>query len=98
VSERWPGAEILRVGPHEPPPDTASDRPLVVVLQNAARHEWQQPIADVPDAVVIETGIPTWRPERPAGFVATHGAGRVNLEAAFDLLARGQSRSSRTIP
>jgi len=98
VSERWPGAEILRVGPHEPPPDTASDRPLVVILQNAARHEWQQPIADVPDAVVIETGIPTWRPERPAGFVATHGASRANLEAAFDLLARGQSRSSRTIP
>jgi len=89
VSERWPGAEIVRVGPHEPPPRTASDRPLVVVLQNAARHEWQQPIADVPDAVVIETGIPAWRPERPAGFVAAHGAGRANLEAAFDLLARG---------
>src|SRR5215211_1070655 len=83
VSERWPGAEIVRVGPQEPPPRTASDRPLVVVLQNAARHEWQQPIADVPDAVVIETGIPAWRPERPAGFVAAGGAGRANLEAAF---------------
>jgi beta-N-acetylhexosaminidase len=88
VSERWPGAELVRVGPHEPPPATAAGRPLVVVLQNAARHPWQQSIANVSDAVVIETGIPAWRPGRPAGFVATHGAGRASLEAAFELLAR----------
>jgi len=87
VSERWPGAEVRRIGPHEPPPQPAANRPLVVVLQNAARQPWQQPIADVPDAVVIETGIPAWRPERAAGFVATHGAGRASLEAALELLA-----------
>jgi beta-N-acetylhexosaminidase len=87
VSERWPGAELRSVGPHEPPPEVTG-RPLVVVLQNAARHSWQREIADVPGAVVIETGVPVWRPERPAGFVATHGAGRVSLEAALDVIAR----------
>jgi beta-N-acetylhexosaminidase len=87
VSARWPGAEAVRVGPHEPPPEPAQDRPLVVVVQDAARNPWQQPIADAPDAVVIESGIPAWRPERAAGFVATHGAGRASLEAALELLA-----------
>ena len=87
VWERWPDAEVVRIGPDDPPPEP-SPRPLVVVLQDAARHRWQQPIADVADAVVIETGVPAWRPERPAGFVATHGAGRVSLEAALDLIAR----------
>jgi beta-N-acetylhexosaminidase len=88
IAERWPDAELARVGPDERPPDAAG-RPLVVVAQNAARHAWQQPIADVADAVVIETGVPAWRPERPAGFVATHGAGRVSLDAALELLADG---------
>jgi beta-N-acetylhexosaminidase len=88
VAERWPDAELARVGPDERPPDAAG-RPLVVVAQNAARHAWQQPIADVADAVVIETGVPAWRPERPAGFVATHGAGRASLNAALELLADG---------
>jgi beta-N-acetylhexosaminidase len=86
VSQRWPDAELARVGPDEQPPDAAG-RPLVVVAQNAARHAWQQPIADRAHAVVIETGVPAWRPERPAGFVATHGAGRASLAAAFELLA-----------
>jgi hypothetical protein len=58
-----------------------------VVLQDAARHAWQQPIANTSNAVVIETGVPAWRPDRPAGFVATHGAGRASLEAAFALVA-----------
>jgi beta-N-acetylhexosaminidase len=86
VSEQWPEAEVVRVGPGESPPDAAG-RPLVVVLQDAARHAWQQPIANTSNAVVIETGVPAWRPDRPAGFVATHGAGRASLEAAFALVA-----------
>jgi beta-N-acetylhexosaminidase len=86
VEQRWPEAELVRVGPEEPAPDVAG-RPLVVVLQDAARHAWQQAIANVPEAVVIETGVPAWRPEQSAGFVATHGAGRASLEAALELLA-----------
>jgi beta-N-acetylhexosaminidase len=86
VRQRWPEAEVARVGPDERPPEAAG-RPLVVVLQDAARHAWQQEIASSRDAVVVETGLPAWRPERAAGFVVTHGAGRASLEAALDLLA-----------
>jgi beta-N-acetylhexosaminidase len=86
VHEQWPDSELVRLGPGEPPPDTAG-RQLVVVVQDAARHPWQQPIAEAADAVVIETGVPAWRPGRPVGFVATHGAGRASLEAALELLA-----------
>jgi beta-N-acetylhexosaminidase len=86
VYEQWPDSELMRLGPGERPPDAAG-RQLVVVVQDAARHAWQQPIAEAADAVVIETGVPSWRPERPAGFVATHGAGRASLEAALELVA-----------
>jgi beta-N-acetylhexosaminidase len=61
--------------------------PLVLVLRDAHRHEWQRTAADElltrrPDAVVVETGLPVWRPPRAAAYVATYGGGRVNLEAA----------------
>jgi hypothetical protein len=34
----------------------------------------------------VEVGLPVWRPEGAAGYVATHGAARVNVEAAVDRL------------
>jgi beta-N-acetylhexosaminidase len=66
------------------------DRRLVVVLRDAHRHAWQRVAAKAlleadPDAVVVEVGIPGWRPDRVA-YIATHGSGRVNLEAAAELL------------
>jgi beta-N-acetylhexosaminidase len=39
-----------------------------------------------PDAVVVETGVPGWRPPGASAFVETYGAGRVNVEAAANLL------------
>ena len=42
--------------------------------------------AGTPDAVVIEIGLPYWRPPRAATYVATHGAARVNLETAAEAL------------
>ena len=64
---------------------------LVVVLRDAHRHEWAREetgrlIGAHPDAIVVETGLPLWRPERARGYVVTHGAGRVNLEAAVERL------------
>jgi beta-N-acetylhexosaminidase len=64
---------------------------LVVVLQDAHRHEWQRDAATklveaASDAVVVEVGLPVWRPPGAAGYVATHGAARVNVEAAVDQL------------
>ena len=69
----------------------AHDRQLVVVLQDAHRHEWQQEaamklVAAAPDAIVVEVGLPVWRPDGAAGYVATHGAAKVNVEAAVDRL------------
>ena len=39
-----------------------------------------------PDAIVVEVGMPVWRPDGAAGYVATHGSARVNVEAAVDRL------------
>jgi beta-N-acetylhexosaminidase len=68
------------------------ERQVVLVVRDAHRHEWEREAAEqvldaAPDAVVVETGIPLWRPSRAAGYVATSGAGRVNLEAAAEVLA-----------
>ena len=66
----------------------------MVVLQDAHRHEWQRAavtrlLEAAPDAIVVEVGLPVWRPEEAAGYVATHGAARVNVEAAVDRLLGG---------
>ena len=67
-------------------------RQLVVIARDAHRHAWERDAVDaltarVPDAIVIEIGIPYWRPSAAAGYVATHGAARVNVEAAAGVLA-----------
>ena len=74
------------------------ERQVVLVLRDAHRHEWErdaaeQVLASAPDAVVVETGIPLWRPARAAGYVATNGAGRVNFEAAAAVLRPDADRS-----
>jgi beta-N-acetylhexosaminidase len=71
--------------------DFRGDGQLVVVLQDAHRHQWQREaasklLAAAPDAIVVEVGLPVWRPVEAAGYVATHGAARVNVEAAVDRL------------
>jgi beta-N-acetylhexosaminidase len=70
---------------------SAEGRPLILVLRDAVRHSWQRSLASAlvelrPDAVVVETGLPGWMPERASASVETHGAGRVNLQAAAELL------------
>ena len=73
-------------------PAVPADRQLVLVLRDAHRHAWEQRAAATlveraPDAVVVETGLPLWRPRGGAGYVLTHGTGRVNLEAAARVLS-----------
>ena len=72
-------------------------RQLVVIARDAHRHEWERDAiealtARTPDAIVIEIGLPTWRPPNAATYVATHGAARVNLEAAAEALYSGPRR------
>ena len=69
----------------------AKDRQLVVVVRDAHRHEWERTAVEslltrADDAVVVETGLPVWRPSGGAAYIATFGAARVNLEAAAERL------------
>jgi beta-N-acetylhexosaminidase len=88
------GAEALRL--NEAPLDARAllaehfGRQLVVVARDAHRHTWQQVAARAlleaaPDGVLVEVGVPVWRPEG-VSYVATHGSGRANLEAAAERL------------
>jgi beta-N-acetylhexosaminidase len=80
------GAEVLRFdGPGEPA--VHGDRQAVVVLRDAHRHAWQQHfVAALVEPIVVETGLPVWRPSGAAGYLATSGGGRANLLAAAELL------------
>jgi beta-N-acetylhexosaminidase len=97
IRSRVPATEVVRVS--ESPPDAAglldghAGRQLVVAVRDAHRYAWQRAVAEAlleraGDGVVVETGLPCWRPGAAAGYMATHGAGRVNLDAAAALLAQ----------
>jgi beta-N-acetylhexosaminidase len=93
LRSRAPETEVVRLS--EPPGgasplDGHADRQLVIALSDAHRHDWQRAVTEqllgaARDAIVVETGVPHWRPET-TGYIATFGAGRVNLEAAAALL------------
>jgi beta-N-acetylhexosaminidase len=68
----------------------ADGRPLVVVVRDAHRHPAAQAVARAllaahPDTVVVEMGLPVWRPQA-GGYVATYGAARTNGQAAAEAL------------
>jgi beta-N-acetylhexosaminidase len=76
-------AVVVREGDPLPEPN---GRPLVVVVRDAHRHEWERAaverlLGQAPQVVVVETGLPLWQPEG-AAYVASYGGGRANLEAA----------------
>jgi beta-N-acetylhexosaminidase len=68
----------------------AGGRSLVIVVRDAHRHTATRRIVSRmigtrPDAVVVEMGLPVWRP--PAGgYLATHGAARTSGQAAAEAL------------
>ncbi len=69
----------------------AEGRSLVVVVRDAHRHPWtvevvERLVAARPDAVVVEMGLPVWRPRHAGAYLATHGASRVNAVAALERL------------
>jgi beta-N-acetylhexosaminidase len=65
-------------------------RRVILVLRDAHLHEWQRRLADTlleqTPAVVVETGVPVWRPQNATAYVATRGAARANLDAAAERL------------
>ncbi|MGZ4335413.1 MAG: glycoside hydrolase family 3 protein, partial [Gaiellaceae bacterium] len=58
----------------------------VYVVRDVHRHPWME-IVDRPGAVVVETGLPVWRPRNARAYVTTLGGGRASLAAVADLLA-----------
>ena len=74
------GAVIVREGEVVPEAD-------VFVVRDAHRHQWMRAAADVPGAVVIETGIPVWRPSAARGHIVTYGGSRASYDAVGELLA-----------
>nr|WP_308212515.1 hypothetical protein [Actinomadura madurae] len=70
--------------------DRARGRGLIVVLRDAHRHAGQRALTTAlltarPDTVVVEMGLPVWRPGS-ATYLATYGAAAANAQAAAELL------------
>ncbi|HEY6151298.1 MAG TPA: glycoside hydrolase family 3 protein [Gaiellaceae bacterium] len=80
------GGTLVREGEQLPPLDDL--RRVVIVVRDAHRHAWQRDLVPA-RTLVVETGVPEWRPPDARGWIATYGAGRVNLEAAAELIAHG---------
>jgi beta-N-acetylhexosaminidase len=93
-----PQADLIQL--HDWPAERGLDfggRRLVVVVRDAHRHAWEQTALEAlldqaADAIVVEVGLPVWRPSRARDSVATYGAGRVNVEAAAERLYSGSRR------
>ena len=94
-----PGDSLVQVGTGAPDSElaaaaeralaAAAGRSLVVVVRDAHRHPAAQALvtrllAARPDTVVVEMGLPVWRP--PGGYLATYGAGRSSGQAAAEAL------------
>jgi beta-N-acetylhexosaminidase len=72
-------AVVVREGEPVPPAD-------VYVVRDAHRHPWMRQAADVPGTIVVEVGLPVWKPRRSRGYIASHGASRASLAAVEEIL------------
>ena len=79
------GGILVREGEQLPPLDDLGR--VVIVVRDAHRHAWQRELVPA-GAIVVETGVPEWRPPAARGWIATYGAGRANLDAVAELLRR----------
>ena len=71
---------VVREGEALPPAD-------VIVVRDAHRHEWMRSAADVEGMIVVETGLPVWRPSHARGYVAAFGGSRASLDAVAQVLS-----------
>ncbi|MFI7443973.1 glycoside hydrolase family 3 protein [Nonomuraea indica] len=94
VAPWLPQAEVVRVRPAEASAadllGRAVDRSLLVVVKDAHRYADSRALVSElvtarPDAIVVEMGLPVWRPGG-AAYIATYGAARANAQAAMELL------------
>jgi beta-N-acetylhexosaminidase len=95
LAGRLPGTRVIRLAEAERlDPRAVLDgdrRPLVVVVRDAHRSGWQrrtveQLLATCPGGIVVEMGLPIWRPPAATGYLATYGASRASALAAAEEL------------
>jgi len=100
LAEWVPEASVRRVAAAPDPAAAAAgilkvgaDRSLILVVRDAHRSAATRAVltsvlAERPDTVLLEMGLPYWQP--PAGacqtYLATHGASRANAQAAAEFL------------
>jgi beta-N-acetylhexosaminidase len=69
----------------------AAGRPLIIVVRDAHRYPAARAavgrlLSARPDAVVVEMGLPVWRPPAARSYLATYGAARTSGQAAAEIL------------
>jgi beta-N-acetylhexosaminidase len=75
----------------------AAGRSLVAVVRDAHRDEGARSLIGVllaarPDLILVEMGLPFWRPREGTSYLATYGASRASAYAAAELLGLAPSR------
>jgi beta-N-acetylhexosaminidase len=69
----------------------AAGRSLVAVVRDAHRDEQTRSLVSAllaarPDLILVEMGLPFWRPPAGTSYLATYGASRASAHAAAELL------------
>ena len=69
----------------------AAGRTLVAVVRDAHRDQNTRSLVEAllvarPDLVLVEMGLPLWRPPEGTSYMATFGASRASAQAAAELL------------
>ena len=69
----------------------AAGRSLAVVVRDAHRDQNTRSLVNAllatrPDLVLVEMGLPLWRPPEGTSYLATYGASRASAHAAAELL------------
>jgi beta-N-acetylhexosaminidase len=84
LAGRLPGTRTLVLDEQGTPPPSGAD---VVVVRDAHRYPWMRELTEqLSPSVVVEIGVPVWRPDCPA-YIATHGGSRVSFEAVAEVVA-----------
>jgi beta-N-acetylhexosaminidase len=69
----------------------ATGRSLVAVVRDAHRDEQTRSLVSAllaarPDLILVEMGLPFWRPPEGTSYLTTYGASRASAHAAAELL------------
>ena len=78
----------------------AAGRSLVAVVRDAHRDEQTRSLVSAllaarPDLILVEMGLPFWRPPEGTSYLATYGASRASAHAAAELLGLGSALDAR---